>query len=968
MESRRSGTAMARITFRIHYHTRWGESLLLEHRGAVDVLGEGCSRTSNIQRSTFNGEPPGNQPSTPSVFQLPMHYAGAGYWTVSLHDAEPGTAIEYRYVFRSEAGDDVPEPVFRQLEVPDASLSVVDDWLPPESPEAACRRQAFAGIIFNPDRAGSLRVPRSALQIQGSFPTSTAASGERMLTLTVSVPQVKEGQRVCVSGSSAFFGHWDPARARVMSGARYPLWEIEVPLAQVAAPHELKFGLWSDAEQRLVSFEAGENRQLANLPDDAASILVNCAYYRHATPWKGAGVAIPVFALRSEQGYGIGEFADLEAFAQWAAGCGMHLVQVLPINDTSADFTWRDSYPYKAISTAALHPIYVNLPRLFAACGQPLPEGFAARRDALNRLPKVDYEAVLRDKLAALRQLYAAVGARTLRSRPFKAFLREQGDWLKPYAAFCRLRDQHGTADFTRWGEHRSYAAKRIRAWFKPGAPEHDEVMFHAFVQFHLKAQLDHALAAGHARGVAFKGDLPIGIDRCSVEAWTTPSLFHMDRQTGAPPDFFSALGQNWGFPTYDWPRMEAEGYAWWRQRLARMSACFDALRIDHILGFFRIWEIPREQTEGILGHFNPALPLSRDEIRERGFGGDVDKFCVPAIVESALPQFFGDAATSVASTLMFRDEDGFFRFKPEFASESARARWIAEVLLSPPRRSGGSNRRRPSTPSAALGRDAATAIPDGLKRLGFEVLFVPDPDQPERFHPRIGLMDTAVFKALDPVEQTALRALHDDYFYRRHTQFWEAEAMKKLPALMEATRMLICGEDLGMIPDSVPVVLKRLGVLSLEVQNMPKRLGQRFGHPPEYPYLSVCTTSTHDTPTVRGWWEGDAAARQDYWRDVMHREGEAPDEATPEICRFVIEHSLAGGSMWCVLPWQDWLGIDLQLRHPVAAEERINVPAIPRHYWRYRMHRTIEDLLRATEFNRQVAQLIAVSGRIPAT
>jgi len=902
-----------------------------------------------------------------------MQYAGAGYWTLSLDDCEPGGVIEYRYVFRDSAGEGTHEPLFRQLEVAGTSLSVFDEWLLPELPEAAFRRQAFAGIIFNP---GTRDTP------------ATGENRGRTLKLTVSVPRVMPGQRICVSGSSSFLGNWDPARARVMSGDCYPQWEIEIPISDAAAPHEFKFGLWSEAEHRLVRFEAGANRWLEHLPLDEQVIVVNCAYFRHATPWKGAGVAIPVFALRSEHGYGIGEFADLAPFAEWAAGCGMHLVQVLPINDTSADFTWRDSYPYKAISTAALHPIYLNIQRLFEDYRLPLPEAYLAKRDALNRLPQVDYEAVLKDKLDYLRHLYATVGARTLRSRRFKTFLCEQGDWLKPYAAFCRLRDHQGTADFSQWGEHAVHSAKRIQPWFKPSAAEYNEVMFHGFVQFHLKAQLDRALAAGRARGVAFKGDLPIGIDRCSVEAWTTPALFHMDRQTGAPPDSFSALGQNWGFPTYDWPRMEAEGYAWWQQRLARMSACFDALRIDHILGFFRIWEIPREQTEGILGHFNPALPLTHEEIRELGFGRDVAKFTAPSIAELDLPQFFGEAAARVAREVLFRDDDGFFRIKPEFAPEAAREKWIATASSYEPGGSRGRESAHSPMDPAEISADSCrrlrsmvplrvqdsevtacpeswtTAVAEGLKRLSYEVLFVADPDQPERFHPRIALQDTAVFRSLEPAEQAALQTLHDDFFYRRHTRFWEAEAMKKLPALMDATQMLICGEDLGMIPDSVPVVLKRLGLLSLEVQSMPKRLGQRFGNPDEYPYMSVCTTSTHDTPTVRGWWEEDAATRQAFWREVMHREGEAPSECTPEICRFVIEQSLAGGSMWCILPLQDWLAIDPPLRHPVAADERINVPAIPRHYWRYRMHLSVEQLLGAVGFNQAVSHLIADSGR----
>jgi 4-alpha-glucanotransferase len=187
---------------------------------------------------------------------------------------------------------------------------------------------------------------------------------------------------------------------------------------------------------------------------------------------------------------------------------------------------------------------------------------------------------------------------------------------------------------------------------------------------------------------------------------------------------------------------------------------------------------------------------------------------------------------------------------------------------------------------------------------------------------------------------------------------------MKKLPALRDASNMLICGEDLGMIPDSVPRVLKRLGLLSLEVQRMPKQLGQIFSNPQQYPYLSVCTTSTHDLSTLRGLWLEDEHARNALWHEVLHRTDEPPIDCAPELCRQFLRQNLAATSMWCILPLQDWLGADADLRHPDPAAERINVPANPRHYWRYRMHLTLETLLGATGFNQTVAQLIANAGR----
>jgi 4-alpha-glucanotransferase len=895
---------MATVTFRIHYLTQWGENLFLERLTADRDQG-------GVGRQTW-----------------PMQYAGEGFWTLQLDRLTPGSVLEYRYEFRDHDGNIRREAAWRRVEVAGDPQFVWDHWLGSELPEGALLRQAFAGVIFNPATA------QSAKKVQ--------ATGTRRLRITVRAPRVTAGHRLCVCGSHPLLGSWEPARARVMSASRYPLWDLDLPAEDFRHPMEFKFGLWDDRSGRLVQFEEGENRCFHGMPGGIDVLVVNYEQFAHARPWRGAGVAVPVFSLRSDSGYGIGEFSDLEALARWAARCSLHLVQLLPINDTSSDFTWKDSYPYKAISTAALHPIYINLSRLFKDCKTPLPRGYAKRRDELNRLPQVDYEAVLKEKLAYLRRLFDKVAKATLAGRPLRRYVREQAHWLVPYAAFCRLRDLHGTADFTQWGEHAKYPAEQVKAWFTGGSPEHREVMFYCWVQFHLDRQLSDALAAGHALGVAFKGDLPIGIDRSSVEAWTEPDLFRMDRQTGAPPDAFAALGQNWGFPTYHWPRMEADGYAWWMRRFQRMSSVFDALRIDHILGFFRIWEIPCRYREGIMGHYSPTLPLTRAEIRQAGFSRDPGAFSEGAVAEARLAEFFGESAAKVKLNLLARDEEGLCRVQPEFHDAEARQRWYREACT----------------------ESEAKTLEAGMTRLGLEVLFLEDPDQPDRFHPRINLTDTALFKDLPDHDQTALRYLHDDFYHRRHTRFWAQEAMKKLPVLMDASRMLICGEDLGMVAESVPLVLKRLGILSLEVQRWPKQMGDRLADPSQYPYLSVCTTSTHDMSTLRGWWEEEPEIRQYLWTEVMGHTGTAPSECSPQICRFIVEQNLAAASMWCILPLQDWLGIDGRLRHPVAGEERINVPALPRYYWRYRMHLTLSTLLEADELNRAITELVEASGR----
>ena len=598
--------------------------------------------------------------------------------------------------------------------------------------------------------------------------------------------------------------------------------------------------------------------------------------------WKAAGTAIPVFSLRSESGFGIGEFHDLKLLVDWAALTGQKIIQLLPVNDTTMTGTWEDSYPYNACSSFALHPQFIHLPDV----GVAEDEAYTSLRDELNALPEVDYERVNREKQRLLREAFRTNGARTLRTRACRSFVEENRDWLLPYAMFCVLRDAFGTADFSRWkspagrktgertgiqGDFTDYDRVRAEAF---AAGHKKEIDYHFYVQYHLHVQLSEARNYARGKGIVFKGDLPIGVSRTSADAWTGKKLFNMDSQAGAPPDAFSADGQNWGFPTYNWDEMARDGYAWWKSRLKHMSLYFDVFRIDHILGFFRIWEIPLSEKSGLMGHFNPALPYSEGELASLGF--DVH----------------------------------------------------------------------------AAGQD------------GNDVLFVEDPRRKGWWHPRIAAQFTSAYAGLDPGLRQSFDRLYDDFFYRRHNAFWKESAMRKLPPLLSATGMLACGEDLGMIPDCVSEVMGEYQILSLEIQRMPKSVHEVFADPAHYPYCSVCTTSTHDMNPIRAWWAEDRKVTDDFWHMVMHREGEAPADCGPWICREIVRLHLESSSMLVILPLQDWLSLDGDLRAQDPTKERINVPAIPRYYWKYRMHLTLETLIASDAFNSSLREMISDSGR----
>lgn len=683
-------------------------------------------------------------------------------------------------------------------------------------------------------------------------------------------------------------------------------------------------------------------------------------------PKRVAGVAMPVFSLKSEGSFGVGDFGDLKTLIDWAVLTHQTAVQILPINDTTITRTWQDSYPYNSISIYAFHPQYIDLRQLPALKDKTKAEEYEQKQVELNALPRIDYEKVNDTKRAYLYDLYLQEGKKCFASAGFKTFVENNSEWLRPYAAFSVLRDQYGSPDFSLWPKHKQYNAAVEKVIFKTGSEERKQAEFYLYMQYLLHVQLLAASNYARSKGVILKGDIPIGISRASVEAWVEPFYFNMNGSAGAPPDPFSANGQNWGFPTYNWNKMEEDGLRWWVKRFKKMQEYFSAYRIDHILGFFRIWEIPTHSVHGLLGQFSPSLPMTPGEIEGYGLGFQRDFMTYPFINDDLLEQRFGplrkycdpdyQAIGVNNSGVPFEGKDPVQYVKDTFINHLHNDVWGMKEAFDTQRKVEEFFRNKKQQ------RDLD--MKEALYSLISNVLFVEDHKRPGTYHPRISAQLDYVYTRLQSWEKDAFNRLYNDYFYRRHNQFWYDQAMKKLPALIGATQMIVCGEDLGMVPDCVPWVMNQLQILSLEIQRMPKRPEDEFGHVQWYPERSVCTTGTHDTEPLREWWELDRSLSQRFWNNELHQPGTAPAEATPDTCEKIVRAHLQCPSLFCILPFQDWLAIDGVLRLPDAKGERINIPANPRHYWRYRMHLTLEQLMKEDAFNQKVAQLIDDSNR----
>ena len=914
------------VTFSIPYRTAYGDELLLNIAPAREdeSLALDMSQFKALAMATHDGET----------------------WTLNTTlDPDKATRYDYFYSVRSIRGIKCSEwkTIMHRLDLTASKANaykVYDRWT--DFPgDTQLYSSAFTDCINR--------------RVQSAVPATDSSA---TLRLVVRAPQLRSGMRLNIVGAQPALGCWNLAKALPMVEHNHNEWIVDLDADSLfASIHrsrttsavakdenvnlEFKFVAFGDKGE--VEWETGLNRTLSvePLPQGEVRVEVLDQAFFALYDQKVAGTLIPVFSLRSEGSFGVGDFGDLKLMIDWVAQTHQRLLQVLPINDSTSTHTWTDSYPYSCISIFALHPQFCDLRQLPALKDKVEADRFEMLREELNGLPQIDYERVNNAKTKYLQLLFKQEGKEVLATEDFKEFFKHTEHWLVPYAQYCYLRDKNGTCEFAKWNGHTQWNEADRASLSNPQNKAFKDVAFFYYVQFVLDRQMRSAHDYARARGVILKGDIPIGVNRNGCDVWHEPEYFHLDSQAGAPPDGFSVNGQNWGFPTYNWERMIADGCQWWVRRFQNMQQYFDAYRIDHVLGFFRIWAIPTDCVHGLLGQFQPALAMSREEIKSYGLNFQEDLFTKPFIADWIVSRIFKEHAEEVKEKYLQHEHDDIFSLKPEYDTE-----------------------RKVEAAFAGKTTDKDIWLRDGLYALIENVLFVRDRQNPNMFHPRITAQLNFMYEALWQNDKDAFNRLYNDYYYRRNNDFWYREAMKKLPLLSQATRMLVCAEDLGMVPDCVQWVMNELRILSLELQSMPKDPTVEFGHLSRNPYRSVCTLSTHDMPTLRQWWDEDYDRTQKYYNTMLYRGGAAPHPLPGWLARDIVSRQLTSPSMLCVLSLQDWFAIDERIRLADANAERINIPAIPKHYWRYRMHMTIEQLIADKEYNDEVKDLIDEAGR----
>jgi 4-alpha-glucanotransferase len=354
-----------------------------------------------------------------------------------------------------------------------------------------------------------------------------------------------------------------------------------------------------------------------------------------------AGLAVPVSALRSADSCGIGEFLDLKGLGTWCSQVGLSLIQILPVNDTGSMGS-----PYSALSAFALNPIYIRLQDVPGITPWLLDvESF---QDTYNEKPRTAYRDVLAFKDSILHAIFNTNQPQILANNALQHWIATH-DWIKPYAVYYHLKQQYAQKSWLDWPAHQNLNLDEIGTLWEENK---QTLYYYAWVQYHLEKQFVSAVEHLETDGIYLKGDIPILMNDDSADVWAYRQNFNLSMRAGAPPDMFATTGQHWGFPTYDWAALEATDFAWWRARLKQAEKFYHAYRIDHVLGFFRIWSVQKTESTAILGYYRPASYITRSNLQEAGFSDEaIYALAVPHLRHEELVENLGDDTDRVCKT-----------------------------------------------------------------------------------------------------------------------------------------------------------------------------------------------------------------------------------------------------------------------------------------------------------------------------
>ncbi|MDR0443322.1 MAG: 4-alpha-glucanotransferase [Treponema sp.] len=661
---------------------------------------------------------------------------------------------------------------------------------------------------------------------------------------------------------------------------------------------------------------------------------------KQATSKRLLGAAVPVGALRSKGGMGVGEFSDLAGFALLCKKMKLGLIQILPVNDTGFE-----SSPYSSLTAFGLHPLYLRIESLpeYEAADRAIKKRIKDAREKFGNAARFSHYQILKEKLEICRELFDANKTEIIKSAG-KGRLSDwigQNSWVKQYAVYRRLKEVNNGKSWKEWPEHRTVSAQDIEKLWNDKDLREDHI-FWAWLQEALDVQFSIAAKAIADAGIILEGDLPILMNEDSCDAWAHPEIFIQELSAGAPPDMYSPDGQNWGFPIYNWENQEKDNYAWWRKRLAVAGKYYQAYRIDHVLGFFRIWASSHSDYSSSLGRFVPYAPITSGDLKKLGFDkGRIRWISQPHIptgeLWDALKNNWGgpknDSEIAAAADKAFSkaleqlNNEELWLFKKKIKGEKD----IDNLELHP-------------------------AARKYLLQKWHDRVFLEY--EKGRFAPLWYFRNARAWETFSVEEKREMEALIEKRRVKSE-KIWEAQGKRLLSVLVESSHMLPCAEDLGAVPACVPKVLSRLKILGLRVVRWFRdwdKDGQPYIPFEKYPELSVCTGAVHDSSTIREWWEKEA--NQGQFAGFIGVPA-LPKTYNPGAAKMILSKIAAARSRFRVFQIQDLLHLSNKWYTENPASERVNVPGTSNEFnWTYRLPATIEEIAKDKDVIRAVAEL----------
>lgn len=720
---------------------------------------------------------------------------------------------------------------------------------------------------------------------------------------------LKYHDELCIVGSDSSLGNWDTSRSLRMEHLDRFVYSVDIEPSS-GGRVEYKFIVKSGGK---IYWQSGCNNSYDNCMDSSDCIFHKELVFENYNP-KFSGVVAPVFSLRHKYDWGIGDFMGLRMLVDFADRTNMSVVQILPVNDTCITMTDKDSYPYNAISSNAINPMYMDM-----SCFENRNK---TALDA-NQLPKIDYGIVSVNKYLSIWDCTESYISDKNKLEALNDFSIQNNSWLDAYAKFIITNDTAGIFTGRLQEYDKTCDSESFESFFE------EEILRIKSIQYILYRQLKAVSGYAYEKNIMLKGDLPIGVNPDGLDVSVNRRYFYTEFSAGAPPDDFACDGQNWGFPTYNWDVMESDGFVWWKNRMSSLSSYFSAIRIDHILGFFRIWQIPENQNSGLLGFFNPSIPLDYNTINE-GLNEEWDIECL------SRPIVHKDYAKRVLGTYF------------DYAIECG--------LLSEHGRNGFFTLKETTQKYYDKAGDEMYGI---LKHLCTEVLFI---KHQNNYYPRIMPYKTEIFKHIGTRNQAFIQDVANKYFYIQNVSLWKSVARKRLEAIKSSSDMLLCAEDLGMIPSCVPNVLSDLNIMTLEIERMPKE-GQEtpWCNLGNLPYNSVLSTSTHDMPPLKLYWRNMSDSERNEYRKRKLDVFDIADEK--KVLKNIIMNHLRASSMFCIIPLGDILSFS-DVMSQDAAEEQINHPENPNNVWDYRFPFYMDDLLEDNSIVCEISDMILETER----